>query len=158
LEPNEEVRVHVSLKNIARSSSGAVTGPIWLATDEPGNAFPEVEWSDSPIILLANWIPAVRRLFARGEAAECHFLEGPYRFTVGAASAGIWRVTCFETLETPSATNAVAEWGATPDGFLESAISAARMLLGYCDSRSLWNDDTERLRKALEFSDPERGH
>jgi len=44
----------------------------------------------------------------------------------------------------------------TPDDFLESAISAGTTVLGYCDSRSWWNDDTERLRTALAFRDPER--
>ena len=153
---NGDARVHVSLKNIARNDRGLVTGPIWLATPEPGHAFPEVEWSDFPVVALGSWIPALRRLSARGEAAECHFMDGPYRFTVSAAGGDVWRVACFEMRDTPSATNAVAEWIARPGDFLESALSAGATVLGYCDSRSWWNDDTERLRTALAFREPER--
>ena len=123
---------------------------------EPGVAFPEAEWSDSPVALLGSWIPALRRLRARGETADCHFMDGPYRFTVAAANSDLWRVACFETRDAPSSTNAVLEWHADPGAFLESAISGGRALLGYCDSRQWWNDDTERLRTALSFGDPDR--
>ena len=39
-------------------------------------------------------------------------MDGPYRFVVSAAGAGIWSVACFETRETPS----VANGGVAPDG------------------------------------------
>jgi hypothetical protein len=29
-------------------------------------------------------------------------------------------------------------------------------MLGHCDAREWWNDDTTRLREALAFTDPER--
>ncbi|HEY7394033.1 MAG TPA: hypothetical protein VH559_04290 [Gemmatimonadaceae bacterium] len=83
-------------------------------------------------------------------------MDGPYQFTVATTDSQRWRVACFERREAPSSTNAVIEWYTTPGVFLESAISAARALLGYCDSRQWWNDDTERLRAALAFADPER--
>jgi hypothetical protein len=141
---------------MARSSQGSISGPIWLAGPEPGVAFPEAEWSDFPVALLASWIPAFRRLRARGETADCHFMDGPYRFTVATGNADLWRVACFETRDAPSATNAVLELQVTSSVFLETAVSGARGLLGYCDARQWWNDDTERLRAALSFGDPER--
>lgn len=156
MEAHPDARVHVAVTSLAQSSGGSISGPIWLAGTEPGVAFPEVEWSDFPVALLGSWIPAFRRLRARGETADCHFVDGPYRFTVAAAHSDLWRVACFETRDAPSSTNAVLEWHATPGVFLESAISAARAVLGHCDSRQWWNDDTERLRSALSFADPER--
>jgi hypothetical protein len=131
-----------------------LSGPIWLAANEAGVAFPEVEWADYPIALLGAWLPALRRVLTRGETAECHFMDGPYRFTVAATDSRLWRVACFETREAPSSTNAVIEWQTTSEVFLESAIAGARTLLGYCDSRQWWNDDTERLRTALAFTEP----
>lgn len=156
MEEQPGARVQVGLTNITRSSQGSVAGPIWLAGSEAGAAFPEVEWSDFPIALLGAWIPALRRVSTRGRTAECYFMDGPYRFTVATTESQLWRVACFETREAPSSTNAVIEWYTTPDVFLESAISASRALLGYCDARQWWNDDTERLRAALAFGDPER--
>jgi hypothetical protein len=133
-----------------------VTGPIWLGEHEVGAAFPEVEWLDFPIALLGAWIPALRRVSKRGETAECLFMDGPYHFTVSTGNGGAWRVACFERRDSPSAANAVLEWHTTPEVLLESAVSAARALLGYCDARQWWNDDTERLRTTLAFADPER--
>ena len=156
MEAQPVARVHVDLTSLARSSRGSVTGPIWLAESEAGVAFPEVGWSDFPILLLGAWIPALRGVLTRGETAECHFMEGPYQFTVATTDSQRWRVACFERREAPSSTNAVIEWYTTPGVFLESAISASKALLGYCDSRQWWNDDTERLREALAFADPER--
>jgi hypothetical protein len=156
VEAQPGARVHITPTSVVRNSRGVVIGPIWLAGNEPGAAFPEVEWSDFPIALLGAWIPALRRVLTRGETAECHFMDGPYRFTVSRTDSQLWRVACFETREAPRATNAVMEWQTASDVFLESAISAARTLLGYCDSRQWWNDDTERLRAALAFTDPER--
>jgi len=156
LEAQPGARVHVAVTRTARDSRGSISSPIWLAGTEPGVAFPETEWSDFPVALLGSWIPAFRRLQARGETADCHFMDGPYRFTVAAANSDLWRVSCFETRDAPSSTNAVLELHTTPGVFLESAISGARALLGYCDSRQWWNDDTERLRTALSFADPER--
>ena len=155
MEVHAGARVQVAVTSMAWSSPGSVTGPIWLAGTEPGVAFPEAEWSDFPVALLSAWIPALRRLRARGETADCHFMDGPYRFTVATGNADLWRVACFETRDAPSSTNAVLELHVTSHVFLESAFSAARASLGYCDSRQWWNDDTERLRTALLFADPE---
>ena len=156
MEAHAPARINVTLDHIARSSHGSIIGPIWIAGGEPGVAFPEVQWSDFPVALLAAWIPALRRLSARGDTAECHFMDGPYRFTVIASAADNWRVACFEARDTLGAANAVTEWRTTPDAFLDSAVTAARALLGYCDARQWWSDDTEQLRTALGFRDPDR--
>ena len=156
MEAQPGARVHVGLTSVTRSSRGSVSGSIWLAGSEAGVAFPEVEWVDFPIALLAAWIPALIRVSTRGQTAECHFMEGPYRFTVATSDSQLWRVACFETREAPSSSNAVIEWFTTPDVFLDSAFFASRALLGYCDARQWWNDDTEWLRTALAFADPER--
>jgi hypothetical protein len=81
-------------------------------------------------------------------------MDGPYHFTVSAATTGSWRIACFERREGPSAANAIAEYSTTPRVFLESAISAARGILGYCDAREWWNADTDRLREAVALADP----
>ena len=156
MEIRSVVQVRVGSTNVSQTPHGSIVGPIWLGASEPGLAFPEVGWSDFPVVLLGTWIPALRRLAARGRSAECHFMDGPYRFVVSAVGTGIWSVACFETREMPSVANAVHEWITSADTFLESAVAAGRAMLGHCDAREWWNDDTTRLREALAFTDPER--
>lgn len=148
-----EVRVEVATTELGRGAGGVVVGPIWLARGD--DAFPEARWSDFPVVVLGAWVPSLRRLSGRGQAAECHFMEGPYHFSVADAGDGTWRIACFERRAQPSVANAVAEWSAVADRFLASALSAARSLLGYCDSRGWWDDDTERLRAAIAFDEPD---
>ena len=66
---------------------------------------PEVGWSDFPVAILGAWLPAFRRLAARGQAAECYFMDGPYHFTITAAIRGDWTIACFEHREGPKASN-----------------------------------------------------
>jgi hypothetical protein len=147
-------RVELDLRSVERRPDGAVIGSIWIATGTTDVAFPEVQWSDFPVALLGSWLPALRRLATRGEAAECHFMDGPYHFTASAAGPDAWRVACFESRDGPSVLNAIAEFTTDPVTFLDSAVAAARGILGYCDVRGWWNADTDRLRSALSFVDP----
>jgi hypothetical protein len=139
---------------VQRTAEGVLTAPIWIAPDGVTGAFPELEWSDSPVLLLSTWIPSLRRLRDRGQAAECHFMDGPYRFIVSRATETEWRIACFEDREQPSVANAVAEWSTESQAFFDSGLAAARSVLGYCDSRGWWGDDTDRLRAAIALVDP----
>ena len=144
----------MSLTDITRSPSGTLAGPIWIAVAASGAAFPEERWSDFPVALLASWIPSLRRLASRGQAAECRFMDGPYHFTVAGGAPGEWRVACFERREGPSAANAVAEWPTAPNVFLDSALVAARGILGFCDAREWWAPETDQLRDVMANADP----
>ena len=154
-EEQPEVRIEVGTTGITRSASGTVAGPIWLSAGGTGLAFPEVGWSDFPVALLATWIPSLRRLAARGETAECLFMDGPYHFVVSASADEGWRIACFERRVGPSVANAVAEWTASPTDFFESALAAARAVRGHCDARQWFDDDTDRLREAIAFAEPD---
>jgi hypothetical protein len=142
--------VMASTDNIALTSAGSIVGAIWLS-DGSASAFPEHGWSDFSVALLAAWIPSLQQLMRRGEAAECHFMEGPYHFVATSKDTHQWSIACFERRDADVRVgNAVLELDATPTEFLGGAITAARALLGYCDARGWWSDDTERLRKAVE--------
>jgi len=146
-------RIELTLDAIARRPHGTIAGPIWIAGDTRGVAFPEVGWSDFPVALLGGWLPAFRHLATRGQTAECQFMDGPYHFAVTTGIRGDWRVACFERREGPTASNAVAEWITTPHAFIESAVAAGRRILGHCDTRGWWDADTDRLRAALTVLD-----
>ena len=149
--------ITASTENLELSSKGSVVGAIWLGDSSSGSAFPEQGWSDFSVSLLAAWIPALQRLVRRGEGAECYFLDGPYHFSVTVRDAYRWQIACFEDREAGTRTgHAVLELETTPASLLGSAITAAKSLLGYCDTRGWWNDDTERLRAAVESGIPGR--
>ena len=81
-------------------------------------------------------------------------MDGPYHFTVARGGLEEWRIACFERREGPSAANAVAEWSTTRAVFLESALAAARSILGFCDAREWWSRDTDQLREVIAIADP----
>jgi hypothetical protein len=140
-----------STEHLERGSTGSLVGPIWLSDARTGSAFPEQGWSDFSLALLAAWIPALQRLARRSEPAECYFMDGPYHFIVSPRDGDRWRVAGFEDREAVARVgHAVFELDTTPAEFLGSAIAAAKPLLGYSDARGWWNDDTERLRHAVE--------
>jgi hypothetical protein len=145
--------VVVDAASLERTAHGGVSGRIWLRDgDAEAQAdFPEVGWSDLPLALLATWLPALERLArtvpARGEV-ECHFMDGPYYFTVRVEAPAVWRVRCLESrLEGDDTTG--PEWRTDAGTFLASVTRAARAVLAHCDARGWWNDDTETLRRRL---------
>ena len=138
------------------NSRGAIAGRLWIGEPESGAAFPEQDWSDSSVALLSSWIPALQHLAKHGVAAECYFIDGPYHFGATAVDSERWVVTCFEDRDAAVRIGrAVLELRTTPAVFLGSALAVARTVLGHCDSRGWWNDDTERLRTAVEVGLPQ---
>jgi peptidoglycan/xylan/chitin deacetylase (PgdA/CDA1 family) len=151
------VDVVVDASALARNESGAITGPIWLRDGDPDTQadFPEVGWVDFPVSVLVSWVQELQRLTrtvpSSGAEAACHFMDGPYYFTLTAESAGGWLIRCYEARErTTDAQSAVHEWRTGSSAFLASAIRASRAVLSQCDARGWWNRDTEVLRRSLE--------
>lgn len=147
-----------STDSLELNSRGAIAGRLWISEAESGAAFPEQEWSDLSVALLGSWIPALQHLARHGVAAECYFIDGPYHFGVTAIDNERWWVTCFEDRDAEVRIGrAVLELETTSAAFLGSALVAAKAILGHCDIRGWWNDDTERLRLAVEAGFPRPG-
>lgn len=151
------VEVVVDASALARDTAGAISGPIWLRDCDPDTQadFPEVGWLDRPLTLLIAWVSELQRLArtvpAAGTEGACHFVDGPYYFTVLAESAGGWLVRCFEAREqSAQAVPPVHEWRTGSSAFLASAVRAGRAVLAQCDARGWWSDETEALRRCLE--------
>ena len=151
------VEVVVDATALVRDAAGTVGSPIWLRDCDPDAQadFPEVGWLDRPLTLLIAWVSELQRLArtlpAAGTEGACHFVDGPYYFTVVAESGGGWLVRCFEARE-PSGQVAhpVHEWRTGGPAFLVSAVRAGRSVLSQCDARGWWSDETEALRRCLE--------
>jgi hypothetical protein len=151
------VDVVVDPAALVRNDSGTITGPIWLRDGDALTQadFPEVGWMDLPVAVLVSWVSDLQRLTrtlpSSGAGLACHFMEGPYYFTVGVESAGSWLVRCFEARERSLRTERpVHEWRTGSSAFLASAVRAGRAVLAQCDARGWWSHDTEALRRCLE--------
>jgi len=152
------VDVVVDATALVRTESGRVAGPIWLRDgDEVTQAdFPEVGWVDFPVAVLVSWLSNLQRLTravpsSGGSMSACHFMEGPYYFTVRPEKGGGWQVRCFEERErSAQRQRPVHEWRTGSSAFLASAVRAGRAVLAECDTRGWWSRDTEALRRCLE--------
>jgi hypothetical protein len=151
------VDVVVDAGAVVRTDSGTIAGPIWLRDEDPDRQadFPEVGWVDLPVTLLGAWVSELQRLTrtlpSSGALSSCHFMEGPYYFTVHVESGGGWLVRCYEARErSGQPEHPVHEWRTGGSAFLVSAVRAGRAVLAQCDARGWWSPDTEALRRCLE--------
>lgn len=151
------VDVVVDATALVRNDTGTIAGPIWLRDGDADTQadFPEVGWVDLPLAVLASWVSELQRLTrtlpSSGAEAACHFVDGPYYFTVRVESAGGWLVRCFEAREHGTGReHPVHEWRTGGSAFLASAVRAGRAVLAQCDGRGWWSRDTEALRRCLE--------
>jgi hypothetical protein len=155
------VEIVVEPHTLERSARGGITGRVWLrdGRQEVQADFPEVGWSDFPVALLSAWAAELQR-FARvlpsdGAVATCHFMDGPYSFTVHAEGAGAWRISCVE--ERSKSRSAPSQvWVTDSASFLHGLRRAARAILAACDARGWWNADTEALRRFVESGSQDR--
>lgn len=153
--PFPSVEVVVEPDTLARTGQGGITGRIWLRDGSPEVQadFPEVGWYDFPVALLSGWAMELQRLArafpSEGAAARCHFMDGPYTFTVRTAGNGAWRISCVEErVQAPAVP--CQEWVTDSASFMAGFHRAARATLAACDERGWWNDDTEALRRFME--------
>jgi hypothetical protein len=153
--PLPRVEVVVEPETLERTAHGAITGRVWLrdGSQEMQADFPEVGWLDFPTALLSAWATELQRLArvvpSEGAVANCHFMDGPYSFTVRAEGGGAWRISCVEERSTgQSAPTQV--WVTDSSSFLDGLYRAARATLAACDARGWWNTDTETLRRFVE--------
>jgi hypothetical protein len=153
--PFPSVDVVVEPETLERSAQGGITGRIWLrdGSHEVQADFPEVGWYDFPVALLSSWATELQRLArafpSYGVVATCHFMDGPYAFTVHAAGRGAWRISCVERrVEAPDVP--CQEWVTDSSSFMAGFYQTARATLAACDARGWWNADTEALRRFME--------
>ncbi len=153
--PFPSVEVVVEPDTLSRTALGGITGRVWLRDGSQENQadFPEVGWYDFPVALLSAWATELQRLArtlpSEGATAECHFMDGPYAFTVRTAGNGAWRISCVER-RVQSPDDISHEWVTDSASFMAGLHRAARATLAACDARGWWNDDTEALRRFVE--------
>lgn len=154
----EHVEVVVAPRSFDRSTPGAITGPIWLRHGRRGERradFPEAGWTDFPVRILGGWLDDLAGL-AGGAVAEapCHFMDGPYEFTVADAGRSLLRLRCARRDLDELAL--VAEFDTPAAAFFDALRSAATAALAECERRGWTDRDVDDLRRALASFGPSR--
>jgi hypothetical protein len=129
--------------SLDRAASGAITGRLALRIGDAW--FPDPQWHDVPVVVLARWLrELIRPLSASGAFARCGFMEGPVAFRVVRQTTGGWSVVLVEgTREHPE--TEVDGWA-----LIRSISTAADRLLAECARRGWRGEDVEDLRVANE--------
>ena len=146
----EHVEIVVAPASLDRSGSSSVTGSIWLRhgrRDEPYEAFPEADWTDFPVVILAWWLDAFAALESSDATeAECRFMDGPFEFHLMTDAPTLLRVRCLGRGITPG--EVVADFRTPAASVREALHRAANAVLAECDRRGWRGRDVEQLRRA----------
>jgi len=135
--------VIIEPSSLDRAAGGGITGRLALRVGDTW--FPDPQWHDFPVVVLAWWLRELTRpLSASGAAARCRFMEGPLAFKVVRQTPGGWSVVLVEGTREHSGTEI--------DGaaLIRSISTAADRLLAECARRGWRGEDVEDLRVANE--------
>lgn len=132
--------VLVDVESLNRSAHGQVSGIVYVEID--GIPFPERQWSDSIIVVLASWLEALNNL-ATGISprTSLRFMDGPFRIDVQGGGDCV-HVSAVdgrrgETLVNETDEDLAAMRTAT-------RMAAAQVLQG-CSQKTWWSPDIDRL-------------
>jgi hypothetical protein len=137
-------QITVDLESLALSSRGTLSGIIYLELQSEHGVlqYPEKNWSDIPVVLLSNWMPALRDLESGSDPrVKCRFMDGPFHFTVSRQPNHVWEIQCG---------GRPGSWTVVASEFLEGIERSSRKVLAECDQRDLRGADLEVLRTAVE--------
>jgi hypothetical protein len=128
--------------SLKRSAMGSITGLIFLRG--PNGAFPQEQWSDFSVVILAWWIEGLTEVVDNQKHSfEGMFMDGPYAFRV----------------ESENGQNGQIAWGKrgeevavgtvnVPD-LLRSAIVAGRLVSEACRVQNWSGRDVKNLEVAI---------
>lgn len=84
------LRVHVSADSLERSTSGAITGVVYLF--DGTTAFPSADWNDFVVVVVGWWLVELSLPFVG--TAVCSFMDDDWEFSVAPSTGSLWRVQC----------------------------------------------------------------
>ena len=137
--------IHVKSSTFHRTGTGTISGVIYLALNDFN--FPDANWSDLPIALLAQWVPAFRKL-ARGITAvvDCSFMDGPFSFHLDRRGEQVL-VRCFRKAKN---LDQVGQDVSTSMQMIQSTLAdAARVAVATCRQRGWASSDLNDLAAEL---------
>ena len=138
---SDQFQVKLDPSSLTRSSTGSITGTLYLSLDTA--PFPSREWSDFPVVILPWWLDALRDL---EHVAILKFMDGPYFARVRRLDA---ETACLECVtDRARSTVSLSASVALDDLRLEVEV-AAKSTLRVCYERGWASPDTARLEASL---------
>jgi hypothetical protein len=152
MEISERVSVMVEASALQRttSKSASILGPVWLRHDSVGSAptdFPETQWSDFVVIILAWWFEGVRELHRGAAEVELRFMDGPLLFRVALEEPMRYKISCI--INTLQGEDSFGEWRTSRAHFDASLHEAALAILAECNHRGWKSRDVDVLQAAV---------
>ena len=138
----QEALVEVDPSTLKRSSHGSVTGVVAIRAD--GASFPEVRWSDFPVVILSWWLEPVSRILHGTTCVwDCRFMDGPFSVRLQQMRGDTW------TLVGLHDTHVVFTTTVSCRAFIHSLLDGSRRILRECQQRSWHSRDIEILESAV---------
>ncbi len=133
------IEVRVDTDTLSQGASGSITGVISLF--DKGWTFPESEWNDFPVVILAWWLEALSTLSHTGKPAECLFMDGSQVLRVSLTSSGAWLVECLASEDEEPVRIVQVQ----PSAFMRSLREASRSVVHACQVRGFQSTEVSRL-------------
>lgn len=83
--------VSIQPASLDSSSGGLITGVIYISLDE--RAFPDATWSDLIVAVLLGWVESLSGFLDGSDAAELHFMDGPFHVEITPGDQSNWTAT-----------------------------------------------------------------
>jgi hypothetical protein len=124
----------VDLASIEQWRSGPITGRICLVME--AICFPESEWSDFLVVILAWWLVALE-----GPAPVLRFMDGPFSVVVNRETKSVQLMRGESVIETRTGVDAKI--------LQHSVRRVARSVVARCDQLGIKGTEVEALRERI---------
>jgi hypothetical protein len=136
------VEIIADTSSLDRSTMGSITGQLFLRA--PTGDFPETQWSDFPVVVLAWWVAGLTELVAGHQRSfQGLFMDGPFAFIVERGSSGSGRIALGKRgHEVPVGIVDIA-------ALLQSAVVAGAHVANACRARNWSSSDLDELERVV---------
>jgi hypothetical protein len=136
MEAASDFLVQVRPDSLTRSKRGSIFGEIWCECGS--QAFPHVNWSDFPVVVLSWWLHATVSLLDGTERkVDINFMDGPYEVRLFAKARDKWQA---ELVEDRGSGLEIRQFEFAPAPLIRSLINCSGELAEAC-SRNRWTSD-----------------
>lgn len=134
------IALTIEADSLMQNRSGAIVGRIYFRSN--GLAFPDNQWSDFPVVVLAWWLDALGRLLEGADNESLPFMDGPYRVELLRSKD----VMALRFVEDKGEKVVVAEAIADQSEVLATVLMGAATVLKEADAKSWSSREIEELR------------
>ena len=138
----EQLSVNVETATLARSSSKAITGKIFIKADS--FVFPEIGWNDFVPIILSWWLNEITELcIGNAKRVSCKFMDGPFQFDIEKENSDNWRIRFI--VKRANAEECLFTDLVIPELFIEGVLSAGELVVKACQEKGWASTEIKTL-------------